>query len=183
MCRLPSLPVCNCLEKLFFSIDDGECGDEPQLGSGYRQLATLAQRRPMKSPDLTGALLDTSVAVMQPLWRRLVVLLVTLALISGGAIGIAVPNAGAAERCTQEYGHADHHPAGHQHGKKSDHQNSGTRALLQCCCVGICGSLPDLPMSLSSEPVIVTLVAYWDTARFGIGRTIKPEHGPPRPLA
>jgi hypothetical protein len=29
----------------------------------------------------------------------------------------------------------------------------------------------------------MTRVVYWDTARFGIGRSIKPEHGPPRLLA
>jgi hypothetical protein len=49
--------------------------------------------------------------------------------------------------------------------------------------MGICGAVPNLAGALTSEPVLMTQVIYWDTARFGLGRSIKPEHGPPRPLA
>ena len=61
---------------------------------------------------------------MQPLLRRLVVLLVALAFLAGGVIGAAVPNAAAAEPCTQGHGHADHQAGAHEHGKKSDHDKN-----------------------------------------------------------
>lgn len=119
---------------------------------------------------------------MQPLLRRLVVLLVALAFLAGGVIGAAVPNAAAAEPCTQGHGHADHQAGEHEHGKKSDHdKNSHQSACIQCCCVGICASAPNLAGALTSEPIIMALITYWDAARFGIGRPIKPEHGPPDP--
>src|SRR3954451_8401109 len=121
---------------------------------------------------------------MQPLWRRLGVLLVAFAFIAGGVIGAAAPNAIAAEPCTQEQGHADAQGSHHQHGKKPDHdKNSRQGACIQCCCVGICASIPDVTGALSSEPVTMSRVVYWDTARLTIGRSIKPEHGPPRPPA
>jgi hypothetical protein len=120
---------------------------------------------------------------MQPLWRRLVVLFVALAFITGGVVGVTVPHAAAGQPCTEGHGQADHHAGGHQHGKKPPQQNSGQRACLQCCCVGICASVPNLPTALTSERLTMTLVAYWDTARLGVGRSVKPEHGPPRPLA
>ena len=121
---------------------------------------------------------------MQPLWRRLVILLVAFAFIAGGVIGAAAPIAIAAEPCTEGHGHADHQAGDHQHGKKPDHdKNSRQGACIQCCCVGICASIPDVTGALTSEPVTMTRVVYWDTARFGSGRSIKPEHGPPRPLA
>ena len=121
---------------------------------------------------------------MQPLWRRLFVLFVAFALIAGGVIGVAMPNAVAAEPCAQGHGHADHQAGGHEQGKKSDYdKNSRQGACIQCCCVGICASVPNLTGALTSEPVTMTLITYWDTARFGIGRSIKPAHGPPRPLA
>jgi hypothetical protein len=121
---------------------------------------------------------------MQPLWRRLFVLFVAFALISGGVIGAAVPNAVAAEPCAQGHGHADHQAGQHEHGKKSDHdKNSRQDACIQCCCVGICASVPTVTGALTIEPVMMMLVVYWDTAHLGDGRSIKPEHGPPRPLA
>lgn len=121
---------------------------------------------------------------MQPLWRRLVVLLVACAFIAGGVIGAAAPNAIAAEPCSQGHDHADHQAGHHEHDKKADHDNSSRRgACIQCCCIGICASVPDVTGALTSEPVLMTRVVYWDTARFGLGRSIKPEHGPPRPLA
>ena len=113
----------------------------------------------------------------------MLVLLVAFAFIAGGVIGAAAPNAIAAEPCTQGHGHADHQAGDHQHGKTSDHKNSRQGACIQCCCVGICASVPNVTGALSSEPVTMTRVVYWDTARFGIGRSIKPEHGPPRTLA
>ena len=121
---------------------------------------------------------------MQPLRRRLAILLVALAFIVGSVFGVAVPHAAAAEPCTQRHGHADQHAGEHEHGTKSGHhKNSGQGACLQCCCVGICASVPNVTGALTSEPVMMALIVYWDTARFGIGRSIKPEHGPPRPLA
>ena len=122
---------------------------------------------------------------MQPFWRRLLVLFVAFAFITGGVIGAAAPTAIAAEPCAEGHGHAADHQAGtHEHGKKTDHdKNSRQGACIQCCCVGICASIPDVTGALSSEPVTMTRVVYWDTARFGIGRSIKPEHGPPKPLA
>jgi hypothetical protein len=121
---------------------------------------------------------------MQPLWRRLIVLLVAFAFIAGGVAGAAMPTAIAAEPCMQGHAHAEHQAGHHQHGKKPDHdKNSRQGACIQCCCVGICASVPDVTGALTSEPVTMTRVVYWDTARFGIGRSIKPEHGPPRLLA
>ena len=121
---------------------------------------------------------------MQPLWRQLLVLLVAFVFIAGGVIEAAAPNASAAEPCAQGHGHADHQAGDHQHNNKADHdKNSRQGACIQCCCVGICASVPDVTGVLTSEPVTMTVVVYWDTARFGIGRSIKPEHGPPRPLA
>ena len=121
---------------------------------------------------------------MQPLWRRLAILLVALAFIAGGVLGAAVPIAIAAEPCTEGHGHADHEAGGHPQNKKSGHDKSSRQgACVQCCCVGICVPVPDVTGALTSEPVTVTLVTYWDTARLGAGRSIKPEHGPPRPLA
>jgi len=121
---------------------------------------------------------------MQPLWRRLVILLVAFAFIAGGVIGAAAPFAIAAEPCTESHGHAGHQAGDHQHGKKTDHdKNSRQGACIQCCCVGICASIPDVTGALTSEPVRMTRVVYWDIARFSSGRSIKPEHGPPRPLA
>ena len=121
---------------------------------------------------------------MQPLWRRLFVLFVAFALIAGSVIGVAMPNAVAAEPCTQGHGHADHQAGEHEHGKKSDHdKNSRQSDCIQCCCVGICASVPTVTGALTIEPVMMMLVVYWDTARLGDGRSIKPEHGPPRPLA
>jgi hypothetical protein len=109
-------------------------------------------------------------------------LLVAFAFIAGGVIGAAAPNAIAAEPCAQDHHHADHPGGDHQHGKTTDHDKN-SRACLQCCCVGICASVPDVTGALTSEPVTMVPVVYWDTARFGLGRSIKPEHGPPRPLA
>ena len=121
---------------------------------------------------------------MQPLWRRLLTLLVALAFIAGGVLGAAAPIAMAAEPCAETHGHAGAQPAEHQHGKKANHDKSSSKgACLQCCCVGICTPVPNVTGALTSEPVTVTLVTYWDTARFGAGRSIRPEHGPPRPLA
>ena len=134
-------------------------------------------------PQLTGARLDSSV-LMQLLWRRLIVLLVAFAFIAGGVAGAAAPNAIAAEPCTESHGHADHQADHHQHGKTSDHdKDSRQGACISCCCIGVCASLPDVTGALTSEPVTMSRVVYWDTARFGIGRSITPEPGPPRPLA
>jgi hypothetical protein len=121
---------------------------------------------------------------MQPLWRRLVTLLIAFAFIAGGVAGASMPNAIAAEPCSQGHGHADQQGGHHSHGTKTDHDKSSrASACLQSCCVGICGSVPHVTGALTSEPVLMTRVVYWDTARFGLGRSIKPEHGPPRPLA
>src|SRR5918911_876066 len=121
---------------------------------------------------------------MQPLWRRLIALLVAFAFIAGGVAGAAMPATIAAEPCMQGHGHADYEAGHHQHGKKPDHdKNSRQGACIQCCCVGICAAIPDVTGTLTSEPVTMTRVVYPDTARFAIGRSIKPEHGPPRPLA
>jgi hypothetical protein len=121
---------------------------------------------------------------MQLLWRRFVVLLVAFAFIAGGVIGAAAPSAVAAEPCTQGHGHADHQAGHHQHGKKPDHDKSSRQgACIQCCCVGICAAIPDVTGALANEPIVMTRVVYRDTARFAVGRSIKPEHGPPRLLA
>ena len=121
---------------------------------------------------------------MQRLWRRLLTLLVVLAFVVGGVVGAAAPIAIAAEPCAEGHGHADHQAGGHQQSKRSDHDKSSRQsACIQCCCIGICAAVPDVTGALSSEPATVTPVTYWDTAQLGAGRGIKPEHGPPRPLA
>lgn len=121
---------------------------------------------------------------MQPFWRWLAALFVAFAFIAGGVIGAVAPNAIAAEPCAQGRSHAAYRTGHHQHGTKTDHdKNSPQGACIQCCCIGICASVPDVSGALTSEPVTMTPVVYWDTARFGNGRSIEPEHGPPRPLA
>src|SRR5688572_3531792 len=103
---------------------------------------------------------------MQLLWRRLLTLVVALAFIIGGVAGAAVPPAIAAEPCAEGHGHADHQAGGPQN-KKADHDKSSRQgACLQCCCVGICAPVPNLTGALTSEPVSVTRITYWDTARF-----------------
>jgi hypothetical protein len=74
---------------------------------------------------------------------------------------------------------------GHDHhGQKppAKPQKQDSTANCQQCCLGICVSTPDLPTVTTITPVAVTMVAYWDAARFSDGRAIKPEHGPPRLL-
>ena len=137
----------------------------------------------MDDPRLTGAQQDSSVLLMQLLWRRFVVLLVAFAFIAGGVIGAAAPNAIAAEPCAEGHSHANDQAGDHQHGNKADHKSSRQGACIQCCCIGICAAIPDVTGALANEPVVMTRVVYRDTARVAIGRSIKPEHGPPRPLA
>ena len=120
---------------------------------------------------------------MRSLLRRLVVLLAALAFVTGSAIGVATPTT-AAEPCPPEHGDMHGHSGGHQPGHGGQHRHdSDPRAALQCCCVGICVSVPNLPVALTIAPVSVMPVAYWDTTRFSVGRSITPEPGPPRPLA
>ena len=107
-----------------------------------------------------------------------------IAFIVGGVLGAAAPIAMAAEPCREGHGYADHQAGQHQQSKKAEHDKSSRQgACFQCCCVGICTPVPNVTGALTSEPVTVTLATYWDTARFGAGRSIRPEHGPPRPLA
>ena len=107
-------------------------------------------------------------------------MLVALAFIVGGVGGFAAPVVVAAERCTQEHTDTHHHsgktPANPAHKKDS------TRTCQQCC-FGICVSVPNIPASIAFVPVAVTSIVFWDSARLIGGRSIKPEHGPPRPLA
>jgi hypothetical protein len=120
---------------------------------------------------------------MQPLWRQFLLLWVAFAFILGGVVAAAMPIAIAAEPCAPDQGHAGHH---HDDKKKSDHNKSrhqSQSACIQCCCVGICASIPNPTGALTSESVAMTRVVYWDGTRFSGGRSIKPEHGPPRPLA
>lgn len=117
---------------------------------------------------------------MRSLLRRLLVLLVALAFIAGGVGGFAAPVVVAADPCAQE------HTDGHHHSGKTPskpaHKQDSSRACQQCC-IGICVSVPNIPASITFVPVAVTAIVFLDTARFGGGRSIKPEHGPPRLLA
>lgn len=117
---------------------------------------------------------------MRSLLRRLVVLLVALAFIAGGVGGVTASLATAAEPCMQE--HADGHGHAGQNPAPTPQKQDSTRSCQQCC-LGICVSVPKLQIATIIEPVAVTSIVYWDTARFGIGRSIKPEHGPPRLFA
>ena len=129
---------------------------------------------------LTARQEKTSVSAMRSLLRRMVVLLVALAFIAGGVSGVAVPVALAAEPCMQE--HAEGHGHAGQKPPPTPQKQDSTRTCQQCC-LGICVSVPNVPTAMTIAPVAVTSIAYWDTARFGIGRSIKPQHGPPRLFA
>lgn len=129
---------------------------------------------------LTACPENISVFGMRFLLRRLVILLVALAFIAGGAGGFAVPIAAAADPCMDEPASGQTH-----HSQKlptKPGKQDSTRTCQQCC-FGICVSVPNFQTTMIIEPVAVTSIAYWDTARFGIGRSIKPEHGPPRLFA
>jgi hypothetical protein len=119
--------------------------------------------------------------VMHLLLRRLVVLLVALAFISGGVAGAATPVPAAAEPCPHEHGGMPRH-TGDMPGSAQHQQDHGSRACLQCCCLGTCVSVPNLSTALIIAPVIVTSVVYWDSSRTAAGRSFRPNRGPPRPL-
>ncbi len=114
--------------------------------------------------------------------RRLIVLLVALAFIDGGVARAAALVPPAAEPCSHEHGDMPGH-SGHMPASTGHQQDRGSRACLQCCCLGICASVPSLPAALTVAPVVVASVVYWDTSRTATGRSIAPEPGPPRPLA
>jgi hypothetical protein len=116
---------------------------------------------------------------MRSLLRRLFVMLVALAFIAGGVGGFAAPSVAAADPCTQE------HMPGHDHSGQTPTKSQGqdTARICQQCCLGICVSVPNIPAAVTISPVAVTSIVFWDTTRSGGGRSIKPEHGPPRLLA
>lgn len=115
---------------------------------------------------------------MQPLWRQMMTILVALAFILGGVLGVAVPSASAAEPCPHEYGYdADHH-------RQHQHPGSGAAGCLSCCCFGVCVSVSNLPIALNVAPVAaVSAVIYGGPSVFWDGLSVAPDPEPPKPIA
>ena len=117
-------------------------------------------------------------AGMQPFWRRITALLVALAFLAGGVLGVAATPVAAAEPCPHEYGHESGHQQ-HQHK-----QDSGAALCLSCCGLGVCVSVPNLPIVLNVAPAAaVSAVIYWGKSGTFAGLSVAPDPGPPKPIA
>ena len=107
--------------------------------------------------------------------RRFLVILCTLALVSGSTISFAA-SVSAAEPCVHEH---------HQHGGvvPAQHDHHGLGCLT--CCQGACAAVAGLPTPSSVTAVIfaATAVTYWETDVSLSDRSIAPDPGPPRTIA
>ena len=103
--------------------------------------------------------------------RRFVMILCTLALMSGGMAGLAAPIPASSD-------HAQHHGgAGPLHCHNEHHA-----AACLTCCLGACTVVADLPSRLMPDvsAFSVAAVTYWETDVFLSGRSIAPDPDPPR---
>jgi hypothetical protein len=106
---------------------------------------------------------------------RCLVLLLSLALISGNAHAELRLDTKPHEPCPAELGH-DHSGAAHHHSK-ADH--------VGCCCdcLGCVSAIELTPDLTSFQPVFFAVVFYGDTGPFLVGQVLRPEPGPPRTSA
>jgi hypothetical protein len=110
---------------------------------------------------------------MRQLARRFLLILCTLALVSGSTISFAASVAAAP--CLHEHSH--------QTGTPAHHDLHGAGCLS--CCLGACTAIPDLPprFTISAAAFTATPVNYWETDDSLSGRSIAPDLGPPRTTA
>jgi hypothetical protein len=114
---------------------------------------------------------------MQVFFRHMLMMLCALALISGSALGLAVPPAMAGEPCPHEHSSG---PTQHSH-----HHGIDGAGCLACCVGGICLAAPGLPARPASVvlPSIAPPITYWDASVAFSGRSLAPDPAPPKTSA
>jgi hypothetical protein len=111
--------------------------------------------------------------VKRSLLFRCLVLLLSLALVSGNAHAALHLDSAHHEPCPEEHVH--------HHGKTSPYQHRHDHALACCCdCLG-CSSAVYLPPALGISPADLPARVYYDALTASLsGRVLRPDPDPPR---
>ena len=112
--------------------------------------------------------------VKRSLLRRCLVLLLSLAVVSGNAHAALHLDSAHHDPCPEEHAH--------HHGKTSPHQHRHDHGLACCCdCLG-CSSAVYLPPALGISPADLPARVYYDALTASLsGRALRPDPDPPRP--
>jgi hypothetical protein len=112
--------------------------------------------------------------VKRPLLLRYLVLLLSLALVSGNAHAALHMDSAHQEPCPEEHAH--------HHGKTPLHQHRHDHGLACCCdCLG-CTASAYLASALSVTPIYPPARIHYDALNmFLSGRALPPDPDPPRP--
>jgi hypothetical protein len=112
--------------------------------------------------------------VKRSLLLRCLVLLLSLALVSGNAHAALHLGSAHHEPCPEEHVH--------QYGKTSPHRHRHDHGLACCCdCLG-CSSAVYVAPVFGITPAELTVQAHYDALIASLcGRALRPDPGPPRP--
>src|SRR6516162_9281724 len=112
--------------------------------------------------------------VKRSLLFRCLVLLLSLALVSGNAHAALHLDSAHHEPCPEVHAH--------HHGKTTPHQHQHDHGLACCCDCLCCSSAVYLPPALGISPADLPARVYYDALTASLsGRVLRPDPNPPRP--
>src|SRR6516164_9566738 len=125
--------------------------------SGFVQLSPEIRDRPVK----------------RPLLLRCLIVLLSLALVSGNAHAALHLDSAHHEPCPEVHAH--------HHGKTTPHQHQHDHGLACCCDCLCCSSAVYLPPALGISPADLPARVYYDALTASLsGRVLRPDPDPPR---